>query len=256
MSAMKFRFLLAAAAAVALAGQSVSHAAQLAAYEALRTVGKTKGDVMLASLVEMRGADGDPQPARWLILFRDPLARGGVRELVVGPSGITSERTPAQPGSTASTGAMAAASLNLDSTGAFAAADREAARQKIGFNSVSYQLVNKDGRPVWTVRLFDADGLEAGSMEISAKDGAIVTPLRRTPAAAVPPAAGAAASTPAPTPAPDGDLGERWVEGGGLVGHVGRWSERAWKDTSRTAAKVGDSVSAFFVGRPAPAKER
>lgn len=252
---MRFRILLTVTAAV-LAGQAAAHAAQLAAYEALRSVGKTKGDTLLGSLVEMRGAAGDPQPERWLIIFRDPLARGGVRELVVEPSGITSERTPTQPGNTATTGVMAAAGLNLDSTGAFATADREAARQRIGFNSVSYELLNKSGRPVWTVRLFDADGIQAGSIDISAKDGAIVTPLRRSAAPTSTPSSMAAAASPTPRPAAEGDLGDRWVKGGGLVGHVGRWSERAWKDTSETASKVGDSVSAFFVGRPGSTNDR
>jgi len=236
----------------------VVQAQQIPAYEALRTVGRVQGQTLLGSLVEMRGADGDPQPVQWLLLFADPAARGGVRELVVSKKGVTSERTPVQPGPTS--GVMAAAGLNLDSTGAFVAANEEAARVKLGFHSINYQLVNKNGLPVWVVRLFDASGHEVGAVDLSAKDGAVVTPLRQTPA----PVAAVTTSTGAkPTPATasrGADSG--WVEGGGLVGHVERWSENAWEDTSETAVKVGDSIgetavkvgdsiSAFFVGRPA-----
>ena len=53
-----------------------------------------------------------------------------------------------------------------------------------------------------------------------------------------------------PSAGPDGrSVGERWVEGGGLVGHVERLGGRTWDATSDTASRIGDSIGAFFIGR-------
>ena len=220
-------------------------AAQLPAYEALRTIGREKGDTLLRSIVEMRGSSGAPQPSEWLVSLRDPAARSGLREFVVGSKGIRSERTPVV-GTVGSASAMSASSLNLDSTGAFNTANKEAAKAKLGFDTLSYVLKNRKGTPAWTVRLFDSTGLEVGMLEISAKDGLIVTPLRRP---VITPAAG---SSPAPVTGPSSSsTNNPWIEGGGLVGHSKRWGQNAWRTTSETAVRVGDSISAFFVGRPA-----
>jgi hypothetical protein len=239
--------ILVAAAVCGLA--PTGRAQQLPAYDALRTVGRLKGDALLSELVEARGSQGDPQPVQWVLTFKDAAARGGTREFVVTKKGIVSERAPVAGAGAPS--AMAAAGLNLDSTGAFAAANKEAAKMKMGFYSVNYELSNKAGKPVWTVRLYDAQGVEAAAVEVSAKDGLIVSPLRKTEGSVASATTAPGASPSHAAAASSDSLGERWVEGGGLVGHVGRWSERAWKDTSKTAVKVGDSVEAFFVGRPA-----
>ncbi|MFZ4482932.1 MAG: hypothetical protein ACOYOL_03005 [Chthoniobacterales bacterium] len=237
-----------------------AQAEQIPACEALRTVGRLQGEARLGSLVEMRGVGGDPQPVQWLLLFKDASARGGIRELTVTKKGITSERTPLQ--APATSGVMAAAGLKLDSTGAFDAANKEAAKIKLGFSSINYQLVNRSGAPIWVLQLFDHSGSEVGVIDLSAQHGAIVTPLGQT--TRIVPVSSSAGSTPRPA-ASSNSYGEGWVEGGGLVGHVGRWSEQAWDDTTKTAERVGDSVgetaekigesiSAFFVGRPAKDK--
>lgn len=256
------RFLI--LAVLCAAGTCSLSASQISAYEALRTIGRAKGDAILASLVEIRARDGNPQPVQWTASFKDASARGGIREFTVTSKGITAERTPLQAGDLAAPGTMAASGLNLDSTGVFDATNKQAAKARLGFDKLDYRLQNRKGSPVWTAQLFDAGGNEVGMTELSASNGAIVTPLR---AASVAPAAAAnpsPAARPAATPASassDRPLGERWVEGGGLFGHVGRWSSRAWKTTSDTAVKVGkttgdtavkvgDSVGAFFTGRP------
>lgn len=254
-----FALLLAASPAAVVAGQ-------ISAYEALRTIGRAKGDALLGNLVELRARDGDPQPVQWVASFRDTSARGGIREFTVTSKGITSERTPLQAGDLAAPGTMAASGLNLDSTGVFDATNKAAAKAGLGFNTIDYRLQNRKGSPVWTAQLFDAGGNEVGMAEFSARNGAVVTPLRSASTAppvvtASPPASRPAAPGPSPAASADRPLGERWVEGGGLFGHVGRWSSRAWKTTSDTAVKVGrttsdtavkvgDSVGAFFTGRP------
>lgn len=231
---------------------------QLSAYDALKIVASEKGDAILGSIVEIRGVDAAPQPLRWTLSFKDDAARGGIREYVVAAKGIIAERTPLRP-ATGDGGAMAAAGLQLNSTGAFDAANREATLRKLGFSTLNYRLENKNGTPVWLVELYDIGGSNVGSVEFSAKDGTLVSPFR----ALVAPAAGPDPVTAAaPEATPDTrPVGERWVEGGGLVGHMERWSTRTWKATTNTATRVGDniedtavrvgdSIGAFFTGRP------
>ncbi|MFM8683399.1 MAG: hypothetical protein ACKOEG_06450, partial [Chthoniobacterales bacterium] len=86
------------------------------------------------------------------------------------------------------------------------------------------------------------------NLAVSAKTSAVVSPLAK---------AGAAPSTDAVTPAASqAPLGERWAEGGGLVGHMTRWSERTWDSTTNAANGVVRGVERFFIGKPtnAPAK--
>jgi len=224
---------------------------QLPAYEALRTVARVKGQDWLGRLVEMRGVDGDPQPVRWLLTFRDDSARGSVREFAVARQGIVSERAPVRAAGLPSS-VMSARSLNLDSTGAFAAANKQATQSKLGFASVNYLLQNRDGVPAWLVQMFDSSGTEVGKVVVSARDGSLISRLR-TPAPTKPAAESSATSSTSRPASPDNrPVGDRWVEGGGLVGHSKRWGENAWHTTTNTAVRVGDSISAFFIGRPAP----
>lgn len=220
---------------------------QLSAYDALKIVGAEKGSTLLSNLVEIRGVDATPQPLRWTLSFKDDTARGGIREFVVAAKGIIAERAPLRP-STGFGGVMAASGLQLNSTGAFDAANREATKKQLGFSTLNYRLENKNGAPVWLVELYDVGGSNVGSVEFSAKDGTIVSPFKALAASPAEPDRGsnaAAASTSDTRP-----VGERWVEGGGLVGHVERWSTRTWEATTNTATRVGDSIGAFFTGRP------
>jgi hypothetical protein len=219
---------------------------QLSAYDALKIVGAAKGEALLANVVEIRGVDAAPQPLRWTLSFQDGAARGGIREFVVAAKGIIAERAPLRP-AVGTGGVMAASGLKLNSTGAFDAANRESTAKKVGFSTLNYRLENKNGAPVWLVELYDAAGANVGTVEFSAKNGTMVTPFKvLAPSAAESSAVANASTTPDPRP-----VGERWVEGGGLVGHMERWGTRTWEATSNTATRVGDSLGAFFTGRPA-----
>ncbi|MFM8457375.1 MAG: hypothetical protein ACKOB0_00295 [Chthoniobacterales bacterium] len=224
-------------------------AAPVTAYEALISVGRQKGNAYLDNLVEMRAVEGTPQPEQWTILFRDASARGGLREFVVTGKGVASERTPLRADDAFLVApTVPYAQLKLDSKGAFLEANKSATQAKLGFDSVSYRLSSQKSEPVWNLRLLDTSRREVGSLAISAKTSAVVSPLAK---------AGAAPSTDAVTaPANQAPLGERWAEGGGLVGHMTRWSERTWDATTNTAGNVGRSVETFFVGKPtnAPVK--
>lgn len=222
----------------------MASAGALTAYEALIAVGRQKGNAYLGNLVEMRAVEGTPQPAQWTLLFRDASARGGLREFVVTSKGVASERTLLRADDALLVAATVPyAQLKLDSSGAFAEAVKLASAAKLGFDTTSYLLHAAKGAPVWTLRLLDAGRREVGMLKVSAKNGAVISPLAKSPA-------GSAAE---PDTRP---LGERWAEGGGLVGHMTRWSERTWSATTNTAGNVGRSVETFFVGRPsgAPAK--
>lgn len=244
------RAIFTLAAVVATAVPVMLQAGQIPAYEALRSVGRDRGETWLGYLVEMRAVDAGPQPEQWTLSFKDDAARGGVREFVVSEKGVVSERTPAMAQAITAPGVMPAAGLSVDSTGAFTAANNEAAKVKLGFHSLNYRLQNKSGEPVWNVQLHDVSGQEVGMIEISAKTGAIVTPLRRPAFPVADVSAAPMVTVNKSAGAADNSLPERWVEGGGLVGHMSRWGERTWKTTSDTAVKVGDSVGAFFTGRP------
>lgn len=205
-------------------------AGSVTAYEALIAVGREKGDAFLDNLVEMRAVDGTPQPPQWILIFRDESARGGLREFVVTDKGISSERTPLRAeDSFLVAPTMPYTTLKMDSTGAFDEANRLATQSKLGFDSVSYRLSSEGNAPVWNLRLLDAGRREVGTMKFSATTGKAVS----LPANSLPSSAAQEDSRP---------IGERWVEGGGLVGHMTRWGERTWDATTNVATGVGRSV--------------
>ncbi|MEY3479534.1 MAG: hypothetical protein RIQ71_309 [Verrucomicrobiota bacterium] len=218
-------------------------AGPVTAYEALISVGRQKGNAYLDNMIEMRAVEGAPQPDQWTAIFRDASARGGLREFVVNSKGVASERTPLRAEDALLVApAMPYAQLKMDSKGAFTEANKIATRARLGFDSVSYRLHSRNGAPVWTLRLLDSGRREVASLALSAKTGAVVTPLATS--------SGPSTTTAATAPADGRPLGERWAEGGGLVGHMTRWSERTWDATTNTANNVTRSMETFFVGKP------
>ena len=220
-------------------------ASQMTVREALRVVGSEKGEPWMGVLLEARGVQGDPQPRQWALAFQDTQARAGVREFVVDATRgqVTEERTPLEPGFLRQVPTMTAQSIGFDSGAVFNKINLEAQKQKLGYSFLAYQLRQRGGQPVWRVELFDGAGVEVGRMELSGKDGTVVSPLRQ------PVSTGTAAQVSAQT-AEEKAFSERWVEGGGLFGHLIRWGESGWETTKETSGRVGDSVSKFFTGRP------
>lgn len=144
------------------------------AYQALRTAAKSKGDSILARVVEVQGSAGIPQPAVWKILLDDPAARAGVRELQVADQRVKSERTPTR--AAGASAVMDFARLNLDSEGAFSIANEEAVKAQVGFDSVDYVLRAGEGRsaPRWELQLLDPRGRSVATLVIAADTGAVV----------------------------------------------------------------------------------
>ena len=148
------------------------------AYQALRAIGAERSQALLNRVIEVKGRSGDPQPAAWVIILDDQLARGGVREIEVSEGHIVSERTPVKAYSGSATGlTMNLQKLNLDSEGAFAIAEEEARNAKIGFDAVDYNLRCDDAEtaPTWVLQLLDSQQRSVGSITIAADSGSVVS---------------------------------------------------------------------------------
>src|SRR5271165_829196 len=159
--------------AVALSPGFVS--AQDTAYKALRTIGAQRGEKALNQVIAISGQSGRPQPVDWRITLDDPTARGGVRELDIVSGQISPERTPVRQ-SQAPSRPIDLTKLNLDSDGAFRAADQEASRNQVGFDSINYKLVtDATGQPMWILEIFDYEQRPVGTMRIAAANGALVS---------------------------------------------------------------------------------
>ena len=141
-----------------------------------------------ANLIVVTGERGEPQPQEWKLIFNDPAARGGIREIVASGDVIVSQRTPLK-GYTATRHqpSIALTRLNLDSDRAFEIANKQAIARRIGFSWVDYTLRANaaGGAPMWILRLHDSMGIKVGVIQISAEDGSVIMPLE---AAEPPPA--------------------------------------------------------------------
>ena len=182
------------------------------AYQALRAAGAQRSKVLLGNVIEVKGRNGAPQPASWTILFKDPLARGGVRELVIASGRIMSEKTPLHP---AAAPTFATKDLRIDSTQAFARAEVIARTGRLGFHSADYLLrCDRAAGAMWEVQLLDAQQRSLGSVFISAGTGAVISNTLVFPKGS-------------------------WAAGGGMRGRLIRGSQ-----------SVGDKLTEFWTGQP------
>ena len=147
------------------------------AYQALRVLGREHPEVGLGRVIEVSGLKGAPQPAVWKIVLDDPSARGGVREFEVQNDRVTSEKTPvhAYSGSAESV-VMDFKKLNLDSSGAFILANKEATAAHVGFDHVEYLLRcgDENPAPVWILKLVDDKNQKVGTLQIQADSGVVL----------------------------------------------------------------------------------
>jgi len=149
------------------------------AYQALRTVGAQRGDDALKHVISVEGRGGVPQPVVWRVVLDDPSARGGVREVEVAHGKIVAEHTPVRAYSGSAAGALINfQKLNLDSSGAFTVAEKEAQKTHVGFDSVDYVLRSGDGpdaNPIWVIHMMDGARNSIGTMSMAADTGAVVS---------------------------------------------------------------------------------
>ena len=112
-------------------------------------------------------------------MLDDPAARGGVRELDVEHGKIVGEHTPIKAYSGSSAGALIDFhKLNLDSSGAFTVAEKQAEKSKVGFDSVDYTLRTGDGPdagPVWVLHMVDDKRHNVGILSLAADTGVVAS---------------------------------------------------------------------------------
>lgn len=157
-----------------LSAMLVSGAFAGSAYEALRVVGKERGDAVLDGVIEVRGFKGAPDPAIWKVVVREKQARGGVREFDVRGSKIVGERTPTH-GTTGKS--LNLNQLNLDSDGAHTVSEKESKKTAFAYDHVDYALRagNGAGAPVWELRLVDERTGDSATVSIAADSGKMLS---------------------------------------------------------------------------------
>lgn len=146
------------------------------AYTALRLIGTLRGEQTLKQVLFVSGESGNPQPGMWTILLDDPAARGGVREFQIVSDQVASERTPVSS-EFAGGKTIDLNQLNLDSDGAYQAAEEEAKKNGVSFDRASYQLSvdPSTAKPLWIVRLVDTQQREVGTVKLAADTGTLVS---------------------------------------------------------------------------------
>lgn len=214
---------------------SFAHAADgNSAYTSLRAAQKAAGEG--ASLLEMTGSRGEPGPADWKVVFRDPSARGGVREVIASGKEIISQRTPLRGYTDVGTQQpIALERLNLDSGGAFDLANKQAIARQVPFNWIDYSLRanNVTGAPMWVLRLYDNLGAQVGVMQVSAEDGSIIMPLE----VATPVRSGGSSSQ---------SGSEKKI--GGVIGTVGNAAERLGNTVKDGTLRAVGTVQEVLTG--------
>ncbi len=131
------------------------------------------GGNVLDRVVEVSGRDGVPQPYLWRVVLRE--ANGSTREVAVAGGKVSTQRpTPGRPAP--GPGTLRLQELNLDSSGAFDAAEAQARKVRVRFDSLNYLLqIGDNGKPSWTLELFNQDGNSIGRMRLAAHDGTIAS---------------------------------------------------------------------------------
>ena len=142
------------------------------AYTALRSMGKSLGADSLNHVIEVTGRGGTPQPATWRIVISD--SANGTREIKVSGARIVSQK--AFKGAP-SLKAIRLEDLNLDSSGAFDAANTQARKSRVPFTSLNYSLRVNDAsnKPVWDLELINDGGAHVGGVRLAAHDGKLLS---------------------------------------------------------------------------------
>lgn len=153
--------------------------AQTTGKTALSLVAKARG-VPAGAIMEVNGVKGQDQPAVWRVITRDPEFAGRFREYHVSNGKITAVGPlPDEVAPVINQAGLSQAAVKVDSVQAFLAANEAAQTALVGFDSVDYQLRNKEysSDPIWLVKLADHRGQRVGEVVVSAQTGKV---LQRT----------------------------------------------------------------------------
>ena len=144
------------------------------AYRALRVARAALGAEALDRLAEMTGRDGVPQPYLWKIVLQTGTKTTGWKEIDVADGKIVAQHVLTRPPD--AVGVVKLQALNVDSAGAFDAADAQSRKARVRFDAVNYALrANEAGQPVWTMELVDQNGAGVGTMRVTASDGTLAS---------------------------------------------------------------------------------
>lgn len=165
------------AAALTQTQMSASADQQIPAKEAINRIAKNHGTKFIEKIVEMKGARGQAQPEEWEIIVYDAASENLLREFWVGDTRATNEGVnydyypKRQPD-----GFINLKRIKLGSMAAFKVLDEQAARAKIGFDSIDYHLRCREfsDEPIWTLTAKDADGYQVGRVDLSADNGRVL----------------------------------------------------------------------------------
>lgn len=145
--------------------------------EALEALERRYGAEKFTHIVSITGADGAPSPSEWWIVVRDLRMPSTLHTYWSGDRRVTDEgenrdyyprRMP--------DGFVNRAKLQVDSNQAFVVVEQEAAKMRIGFNEVSYELkaITLTDEPVWNLTLIDVRGYFVGIVSVSGRTGNIL----------------------------------------------------------------------------------
>jgi hypothetical protein len=156
---------------------TTASAQQIPALDGINRVGAKHGAQSVQKIVEMKGSQGQSQPAKWRIIAHDPKSETTLREYWIGDTRATNEganydyypkKAPA--------GFIDIRRLKLGSVAAFKILDREAAEAKIGFDYIDYHLRCREfsNEPIWSLTAKNEDGYEVARVDMSAMDGRVL----------------------------------------------------------------------------------
>lgn len=148
------------------------------AYTALRSMGKSLGADTLNHVVEVTGRGGTPQPSTWRIVITE--GSRGTREVKVSGARVVSQKVSSQGSSLKP---IRLEDLNLDSSGAFEAANTQARKSHVPFTALDYSLRVSDAsnKPVWDLELLNEGGAHVSSVHLAANDGKLLSVSDQTP---------------------------------------------------------------------------
>lgn len=232
------------------------------AYAALRLVGRELGSDNLNQVIEVSGRDGVPQPFLWRITLLpadtragDPAAAGTtLREIEVAGGRIVARRTISRfqrPGLSTVIAPMNLRNLNLDSSGAFDAANAQGRKIKLSFDALNYTLKADPatGKPAWTLQLLGPEREDLGTLTIAAGDGAVVASTGRIGAAGVTTGGATDGGPIAATSNTTVTVAETDARAaGGFLERSGRTLDKTGRQVERGLRRAGASVERFFRG--------
>lgn len=159
-----------------LTGVCFSQQENPGARQAWSVVSANVGPDLASRVIEVSGQRGTTQPRTWRFVLADPTTKGGVRIVEVQNGKLGRQKTPDRAlvgGGNVPTFNLAA--FQTDSLQAFQAANQEAVRSHIGFDSADYALRVDvhTGKPTWVVTLVSRSEKPLGHVFVSPTTGRV-----------------------------------------------------------------------------------